>query len=266
MDPESMSSITSAPVLRAIPFERTDRIDNPAITEPFGVPRTTGRLLFDFAAMASLLKADQLAHPVLDFGAGSGWISEMCAKMGLSVVAFDIHGDLENCLALRARSDARLDSSLLRFAHGDGHDMPFDTSYFGHILCYDTMHHMHDFGRVFAEFFRVLRTGGRAIFVEPGAAHSRAPETVAFLKAQKQHDPTWIERDIVLEEMDALARVAGFRGGITIYPLPHPQSLAGYDLAEWTRFRQDKRGVRQRYTDRLAELNYLQRVVFSVER
>ena len=38
--------------------------------------------------------------------------------------------------------------------------------------------------------------------VEPGARHSTSPETIAFVEAQKKHDPNWIERDVVLEEID----------------------------------------------------------------
>jgi ubiquinone/menaquinone biosynthesis C-methylase UbiE len=89
----------------------------------------------------------------------------------------------------RTRSDSRIDASLLSFAHGDGHAMPFEADCFGHLLCYDTLHHMHDYAKVFGEFFRVLRGGGRGIFVEPGANHSTSPETVAFLEVMR-HDPT----------------------------------------------------------------------------
>jgi SAM-dependent methyltransferase len=261
-----MAATTSGESIRSLSLTRTDRVDNPAITEPFGVPRATGRLLFDFAAMTSLLKQSELRYPVLDFGAGSGWISEFCAKMGLATVAFDIHGDLENCLGQRARADARIDPELLRFAHGDGHAMPFDPATFGHVLCYDTLHHMHDFPRVFAEFFRILKPGGRAIFVEPGARHSRSPETVAFVETQKKHDPTWIERDIVLEEMDRLARSAGFRAGIVIVPLPHPLSLQSYSLSDWSRFRARDAKERRRFTDPLSDGNYWDRVVFFIDR
>jgi ubiquinone/menaquinone biosynthesis C-methylase UbiE len=44
---------------------------------------------------------------------------------------------------------------------------------------------MHTYSLVFEEFFRVLSPGGRAIFVEPGARHSKSPETIAFLESQK---------------------------------------------------------------------------------
>jgi ubiquinone/menaquinone biosynthesis C-methylase UbiE len=110
--------------------------------------------------MASLMKPSMLDQPVLDFGAGTGWLSEFCSRMGMQTVAFDIHGDLGACLESRAKADIRIDPGLLGFSHGDGHDMPFEPGTFGHLLCYDTLHHMHDYPKVFAEFFRVLKGGG----------------------------------------------------------------------------------------------------------
>jgi ubiquinone/menaquinone biosynthesis C-methylase UbiE len=223
-------------------------------------------LLFDFGVMASLLRPEAALWPVLDFGAGSGWISEFCARLGLQTVAFDIHGDLKACLEGRAMADDRIDAGLLRFAHGDGHAMPFEAQVFGHLLCYDTLHHMHDYPRVFAEFFRVLRPGGRAIFVEPGARHSRSPETIAFVEAQKKHDPSWIERDVVLEEIDQIARMAGFKGGITVFPMPHPLLLPSFSMSDWKRFRDGKPDARSRYANHLGEVNYWERVIFCADK
>ena len=43
---------------------------------------------------------------VLDFGAGSCWITEFIARMGIRVTAFDIHRNLEGCINGRASADA----------------------------------------------------------------------------------------------------------------------------------------------------------------
>ena len=71
---------------------------NPNVTEPFNAGCATPRLLFDFGVMASLIKPTARDYPVLDFGAGIGWVTEFCARMGLQAVAFDIHNDLMACL------------------------------------------------------------------------------------------------------------------------------------------------------------------------
>ena len=102
----------------------------PTVTEPFTAGRSAPRLLFDFSVMVSLLKPTVLEQPILDFGAGTGWVSEFCARMGFQTVAFDIHGDLQVCLENRAQADSRIDGRLLSFAHGDGHVMPFESGIF----------------------------------------------------------------------------------------------------------------------------------------
>lgn len=241
-------------------------ITTPSITEPLTAGRSAPRLLFDFGVMASLMNSAILDYPVLDFGAGTGWVTEFCVRMGLDTIAFDIHGDLQACLEGRARADQRVDPALMHFAHGDGHAMPFESDTFGHLLCYDTLHHMHDYPKVFAEFFRVLRGGGRGIFVEPGARHSTSPETVAFVEAQKTHDPNWIERDVVLEEIDLIARTSGFTSGLCIVPIPHPVALQTYSMEAWSRFREGDAVERLRLTDQLANLNYWDRVIFYVDK
>jgi SAM-dependent methyltransferase len=238
----------------------------PTVTEPFSAGRAAPRLLFDFSVMASLLKPDVLELPILDFGAGTGWVSELFVRMGYQTVAFDIHGNLQSCLENRAQADCRINEHLLSFAHGDGHAMPFESSVFGHLLCYDTLHHMHDYPKVFSEFFRVLHRGGRGIFVEPGARHSSSPETVAFVESQKMHDPTWIERDVVLEEINQIARDAGFKFGLSIVPMPHPLALQTYSMTEWKQFRDGDTLQRLRLTDQLAQLNYWDRVIFYVDK
>ena len=85
-----------------------------------------------------------------------------------------------------------------------------DIGFFGHVCSFDSLHHMHAYAQTLAEMARVLAPGGRAVFVEPGAQHSRSPETVAFLRTIPPGDPDWIERDVVLEEIDAWPARAGF--------------------------------------------------------
>lgn len=236
----------------------------PHLCEPFSEGRNTARLLHDLGSMLALLNHDRLNLPILDFGAGSTWITEVIARMGQAVVAFDIHTDLGPCIDGRAAADARIDRSLIAYQQGDGHNMPFQEGQFGHILCYDTLHHMHDFDAVFREFNRVLAPGGRAIFVEPGAMHSTSAETVAFMEIKK-HDPTWIERDIVLEEINRSATAAGF-SDLAIMPAGHPNAPIIFSLEEWLHLRDGDPTARDTYAGRIAEINYNQRVIFFLQK
>lgn len=242
---------------------------NPAVIEPFGAPRSLPRMLFDFAVLTACMTSNHPELPVLDFGAGSGWITELLGRMGNRVVAFDIHGDLEACLRSRIHADQRLNSEFIGFEHGDGHRMPFADNSFSNLLCYDTLHHMHSYPKVFAEFSRVLAPGGRAVFVEPGAKHSKSANTIAFLEQQKAHDPSWIERDVVLEEIDEIARQSGLTG-LTVVPMPRPGCFVSFNMDDWRKFRDfkpsfSKAMTRKRFCDRLADTNYNDRVIFYTD-
>lgn len=240
-------------------------VSNPVLTEPFHVFRSAPRMLFDFAVLTSCITPNHPELPVLDFGAGTGWLTEFIARMGRQVVAFDIHGDLEPCLRNRINTDQRIPGYNIGFTCGDGHNMPFEDSLFSNILCFDTLHHMYDYPKVFKEFSRILAPGGRAIFVEPGAKHSQSPETIAFLKEQKAHDPTWIERDVVLEEINTISRSVGMTG-LTIVPVPHPDAFIKFNLDNWQQFRNSRCELRQTFCDQLSDLNYNGRVIFYVDR
>jgi ubiquinone/menaquinone biosynthesis C-methylase UbiE len=239
-------------------------ITNPPLCEPFIAGRDTGRLLHDLGLMISLLNPAMTSLPILDFGAGSCWITETIARMGHRVTAFDIHTDLAGCIDGRVDADRRIDRSLITHATGDGHAMPFAAASFGHVLCYDTLHHMHDYDRVFAEFSRVLYPGGRAIFVEPGAKHATSPQTIEFLKL-KSHDPTWIERDIVIEEVHDCAMRAGFNA-MMILPTQHPVTPQIYPLADWQKFRKGDHPTRDRFARQMAAINYDDRVIFYFDK
>lgn len=239
---------------------------NPSLAEPFGAPRNASRLLFDFGAMTSLLNYQLLHLPLLDFGAGTCWLSELFVRMSIPTVSFDIHKDLEGCIQNRLDADLRLNGALWKYQQGDGHFMPFEKNTFGNLCCYDSLHHMHDYEKAFAEFYRVLAPGGRAIFIEPGARHSHSQETIAFLKAQKQLDPDWIERDVILEEISIVAQKAGFKSGLKIIPIPHPNAFQEFSLESWLKFRSGDKNSRSSFTDQLAQINYDERVFFYVEK
>lgn len=245
-------------------WRQAAREPSPVCVEPFNTSRSLGRTLADFGIMLSCMKSNAQQYPVLDFAAGGGWISEFLARAEFHVMAFDIDPGLTATIKDRIAFDLRINSRLIRTSTGDGHAMPFADDSFGHILCFDSLHHMHDYPKVFRELHRILRPGGRAVFVEPGARHSSSPETVAYLKTMS-HDPTWIERDIVLEEIHVYATAAGF-DGLTIVPLQHPSDLMKFKLDAWLEYRKGHADLRHAVAERLSNTNYNERVVFYCDK
>jgi ubiquinone/menaquinone biosynthesis C-methylase UbiE len=236
------------------------------LNEPFGVGRDAPRLLFDFAVMLSLF-TDHSNNRVLDFACGTGWISEFLCRAGFDVTGVDIDANAELVFSERLKTDQRIDLTRFRFRHADGHQLPFDDGAFGHLVCFDALHHMADYQKVFCEMFRILDKKGRAIFVEPGAKHSSSKETREFIRLYKKDDPSWLEKDVVLEDVSLRAKEAGFKSArIVPHMLPN---LKSYRLDEWVSFlkRREIRGpLGTDYLRHLATLNYDARIIFYLQK
>jgi len=239
---------------------------DPVLNEPFGVGRNAARLLFDFAAMLSAFD-DHDNRRVLDFGCGTGWTSEFLCRAGFDVTGVDIDATAEKAFGRRLEADKRLTPSRFRFRHADGHRLPFDDGTFGHLVCFDSLHHMADYRKVFREMFRVLDHHGRAVFVEPGAKHSCSKETREFVEKYKKDDPTWLEKDVILEEISALAKEIGFQEAKT---LPHLlPNMKSYGMEEWIHFAKGQKvggSLGIDYLGHLANLNYNGRIIFYLQK
>jgi ubiquinone/menaquinone biosynthesis C-methylase UbiE len=237
--------------------------DIPEIREPFCSGREAHRLLFDFSILMScILNSDN--RRILDFAGGSGWVAEFLNRAGFDVTTFDIVPDISRCIKKRIEADARIDSSCLKVEISDGHKLEFaPDGYFGNIVCFDSLHHMADFRAVLSEMFRVLMPGGRAIFVEPGSRHAESKETKEFIQKYKSKDPNWIERSIVLDEMNGLARKIGFLP-LRVRPFLLP-TLVDYSFDDWKHFSQNTEAQNQ-YLRTFLSCNYEDRVIFYIDK
>jgi ubiquinone/menaquinone biosynthesis C-methylase UbiE len=233
--------------------------------EPFNSTRDFSRLLNDFSILISQVNLDY-NHAVLDFGAGSCWLSEYLVKMGFNTVSFDIHDDLYTNINNIILSDRRINTDLFHYQQGDAHQMPFEDNTFSNIFCFDTLHHMKDFDIVLSEMHRILTNGGKALFAEPGARHAESKETIEFITTFKKNEPEWIERSIFLEEIDLISKKAGFIDGLTIIPMQHTLNLYKCNLETWTNFRNNQNNERFIFNNMIADINYFERVIFTLEK
>jgi 2-polyprenyl-3-methyl-5-hydroxy-6-metoxy-1,4-benzoquinol methylase len=101
---------------------------------------------------------------VLDFGCGEGWCALEYARRGANVFSFDISSE---SLALLSRDIKRLRlSNQIHAAVMAAEFLGYSTDTFDLVLGWSILHHT-DLQYVRSEVFRVLKPGGRALFVEP---------------------------------------------------------------------------------------------------
>jgi ubiquinone/menaquinone biosynthesis C-methylase UbiE/glycosyltransferase involved in cell wall biosynthesis len=211
------------------PYFREGALRYPVSTEAHD---TGFRDLFYLMVLAKSLGL-RPGDTVLDFGAGSCYVSETLNRFGYLTVGLDNDPEVLSIGYERLTLDPRCDRKRARFVAGDGMRLPFRDASFDGIVCMNTLHHMPDYRATLAEMFRVLKAGGRAVFAEPGDEHSKSPESIV---AMAQYGA--VEKDVILPEIYQLAREVGFRRMILKpYVLPDMVEL---DYEEFNQFREGR--------------------------
>lgn len=157
--------------------------------------------------LAGLKLAKSMA--VLDFGAGTCWLSRILSQLGCRAISLD---PSSAALALGRRlfrehpviGPLMFEPSFLQF---NGRRIELGDESVDRIVCFDSFHHVPNREEVLAEFFRVLKPGGMVGFCEPGRGH--------WQSAQSQHEMAEfnvLEEDVVPDELFLPAREAGFTG------------------------------------------------------
>ncbi|MFX0199902.1 MAG: class I SAM-dependent methyltransferase [Candidatus Hodarchaeota archaeon] len=233
------------------------------INEPFCAGRDASRLLFDLSILLSCIKEIDNRN-ILDFAGGTGWVSEYLNRAGFDVTIIDIAPEISQLMEKRVKADARLEPARMHAVVCDGHNLDFcSDGYFGNIICFDSLHHMSDLSLVIKEMFRILVPGGRASFAEPGAKHANSRETQEFIRKYKSKDPNWIERSIVLDEINEIANSVGF-SPLHIKPFLLP-SMVDYSFHDWKYFAMNAVGQKN-YIFHLLSFNYDSRVIFFIDK
>ncbi|WP_153099736.1 class I SAM-dependent methyltransferase [Paraburkholderia hayleyella] len=100
---------------------------------------------------------------VLDMGCGAGHASFAVAPHAASVVAYDIAPPMLATVAAAARERG---CDNIRTQQGAAEQLPFAAASFDWVISRMSAHHWRDVGAALAEVRRVLKPGGRVLFVD----------------------------------------------------------------------------------------------------
>jgi SAM-dependent methyltransferase len=175
------------------------------LAKPFGQIEETPTLL---ASLAVLLQSLRLTPgmTVLEFGAGTGWLSRFLTQMGCRAILLDVSKTaLEIARELYARHPVVGDQPAPEFLPFDGRRIERPDGSVDRVICFDAFHHAPNPHDVIREFGRVLRAGGIAGFVEPGPRHADAP------RSRFEADTYGVvERDVDVHDLWRAAHANGF--------------------------------------------------------
>ena len=155
---------------------------------------------------------------VLDIGSGPGFLCEsIAAAVGPAgaVTGIDISSDLI------ARCRSRNPPDFLSYAVGDATEIAEPDASFDVVVCTQVAEYVPDVDRVLAETFRVLKVGGRAVFVatdwDSVVWHSGRPDRMAaMMRSWESH----CAHPHLPRSLPARFARAGFRlDGATVYSI-----------------------------------------------
>lgn len=142
------------------------------LNRPLGNVGEAAHVLYRLGIVLAELRPG-LGHTVLDFAAGSGWLSAWLNRLGCRTIALDVSPTAlelgRELFALDARQRPELRPEFLAY---DGRRLPLPDASVDRIVSFDGFHHVPNPAEVLRELARVLRPGGRAVFAEPGEGHA----------------------------------------------------------------------------------------------
>ncbi|SDH59492.1 class I SAM-dependent methyltransferase [Paraburkholderia phenazinium] len=146
---------------------------------------------------------------VLDMGCGAGHASFAAAQHAQAVVAYDIAPQMLATVAAAAK-ERGLDN--IRTQQGAAETLPFDDASFDWVISRMSAHHWHDVPKALAEVRRVLKPGGRVLFIDiAGIDHPLLDTHIQAVEVLR--DASHI-RDYRADEWLAYFAAAGFKATI----------------------------------------------------
>lgn len=152
------------------------------------------------------LLGDAAGKTVLDYGCGSGDNTVLVAAHGARVIGVDISPELIELAEKRLEAHNLRDAAEFRV--GSAHELPLEDESVDVVFGMAILHHL-DLKLASKEVFRVLKKGGRAIFLEP-VRNSKFVKFVRNLIPYEQPDLSPFERPLTDAELEDFA--ADFSG------------------------------------------------------
>jgi SAM-dependent methyltransferase len=195
------------------------------LNKPFSNVRDTSAMLYRLSLVLDILDLG-VGHTVVDFGAGSCWLSALINRLRCHTVSIDVS---PTALALGREAfhlDPRQAADLgARFLTYDGQTLPLESESVDRVVCFDSFHHVPNQDGILGEMYRVLRPGGRVVLAEPGEGHAAAEHS----RFETSHFGV-LENDLDLADLFDRARRMGFdRFLAKPYPDAPAITLAGDD-------------------------------------
>jgi ubiquinone/menaquinone biosynthesis C-methylase UbiE len=189
-----------------------------ALRKPFATINEASSILYRLGIVLGELHTGP-GQVVLDFGAGSGWLSACLNRLGCRTISMDVSATAVKLGRETFRLDPRQRPELdPQFVAYDGHRLPLPDESVDRVVCFDAFHHLPNPDEILAEIFRVLKTGGRAVFAEPGKGHFRKNE--AQFDARRFHV---LESGLDIRHLVAAASRLGFSECLV---KPYPDAVA----------------------------------------
>jgi len=183
------------------------------LAKPWAEEEHFPRRLFDLGVLFHALRLSP-HDVVLELGAGTCWVSHFLNRYGCKTISVDVS---ETALRLGRELFERDDQTRWdvgpEFVVYDGRRLPLPDGACDKIVINDAFHHLPNPEEVLREMARVLTDGGIVAMCEPGPGHSQTEDSVREVETTGV-----LENEIVLEELDAAARRAGFEGA-SLVPL-----------------------------------------------
>jgi SAM-dependent methyltransferase len=179
--------------------------------KPFSDESGFARHLFSLAVLVDGLRLRR-RDVVVEFGAGTCWVSHFLNKFGCKTISVDVSRTaLELGRRLFEGDPATRWDVGPEFRAYDGHRLPLDDASADRVIILDAFHHVPNQREILTELHRILRPDGIVAMSEPGRGHA---QTCASQMEVSKHGV--LENELVIEDVATLALACGFRAAHVI--------------------------------------------------